>query len=181
MLDVDELSYAAIITIELPGMNHPATVTVALRPPDAIEVTPGQVKALRDCSLADLEAFAEALEAEVWSRYQAAQLRDIASNEQAKLKITVLNESGERLTLDKDTILEHAIVIKETEPPAAKDDVEAKPEPLSGAAAEPPPVEASEDTTQEPITDTDVEPAQTGEATPAPAAAEEAPVEPETP
>jgi proteasome lid subunit RPN8/RPN11 len=110
MPEAREITYAALITIELPGMRYPATVTVSLRPPDAIEVAPGEVKPLRDCTLAELEAFAEALEADIWEQHGSALLGELAAAE-SQLKITVLDESGRPLALDKDRVLEHAIIL----------------------------------------------------------------------
>lgn len=108
MINSEEIGYAAIITVELPGMERPATVTLTLKPPDAVEVAPGQVKALRDCTLADLQAFADALEAELWERYRALTLTQLAATDQARLKITILGEAEEPLSAAQEQWLEQA-------------------------------------------------------------------------
>ncbi len=106
MIDHEEVDYAAIITVELPGMDRPATVTLTLKPPDAVEVAPGQVKPLRECTLSDLRAFAEALEAELWERYHTLTLSQLADTNEARLKITILGEADEPLSAAQERWLE---------------------------------------------------------------------------
>ena len=106
MIDHEEVDYAAIITVELPGMDRPATVTLTLKPPDAVEVAPGQVKPLRECTLSDLRAFAETLEAELWERYRGLTLSQLADTDEARLKITILGEADEPLSAAQERWLE---------------------------------------------------------------------------
>lgn len=109
MLEINELSYAAIITIELPGMRHPATISLTLTPPDVVETSPGEYKALRDCTLSDLQAFAEAMEEAHWEQYRNMQLDRLASNELSAVKVTLINEGGKALAMSRDQVLQHAI------------------------------------------------------------------------
>ena len=51
----DELVYAALITLSMPGSGESAEVTVVLTPPDNVTVD-GTVKPLAECTLADLQA-----------------------------------------------------------------------------------------------------------------------------
>jgi proteasome lid subunit RPN8/RPN11 len=124
MLEVNELSYAAIITIELPGMGHPATVSLTLSPPDVLETEPGHYKALRDCTLADIQAFAEAIEAKIWEQYRHANIDALAADVGTQIKITLINESGKALALSREQVLEHAIQLTGpphlTPPPASE-------------------------------------------------------------
>jgi proteasome lid subunit RPN8/RPN11 len=124
MLEVNELSYAAIITIELPGMGHPATVSLTLSPPDVLETAPGQYKALRECTLADIQAFAEAIEAKIWEQYRHANIDELATDVGTQIKITLINESGKALALSREQVLEHAIQLTGpphvTPPPASE-------------------------------------------------------------
>jgi proteasome lid subunit RPN8/RPN11 len=53
----------------------------------------GRVLHLRDCTLADLQAFADQLEAEVWLTYQEIKLVDLA--EQANIEVTVVDDDGD--------------------------------------------------------------------------------------
>ncbi len=175
MSDAREISYAALITIELPGMRYPATVTVSLRPPDAIEVAPGQVKALRDCTLSELEAFAEALEADIWEKHSSAILGELAATE-SQLKITVLDESGSPLALDRDHVLEHAITLHhEVQQPPASQETEATPDEATTGEATPsePSPQAAQAETETTETATETVPGPEPTAAPEPEAAEE--------
>lgn len=121
MLEVSELTYAAIITVELPGMSHPATVSLTLTPPDIIETAPGQYKPLRDCTLADIQAFAEAIEEGLWQKYQNSQIEQLATDDAARIKITLINEGGKALALSREQVLEHAIRIRKPRAPDVED------------------------------------------------------------
>ena len=63
-------TYAAQLTLTLPGEGPSATVTVTLAPADAVPVG-GQTKPLADLTLAELRAYADELEADAWDAYQA--------------------------------------------------------------------------------------------------------------
>lgn len=119
MIDANEVDYAAIITIELPGMDRPATVTLTLKPPDAVEVAPGQVKPLRECTLSDLQAFADALEAELWEQYRTMTLTQLATTEDIALKITILGEADEPLSAAQERWLAQATAEEDIEGKAA--------------------------------------------------------------
>lgn len=90
-MNQDETTYTAIITITLPDAEK-ATANITLTPPDTVEAN-GRILHLRDCTLADLQAFADQLEAEVWLTYQEIKLVDLA--EQAEIEVTVLGDDGE--------------------------------------------------------------------------------------
>lgn len=144
MLEVSELSYAAIITIELPGMGHPATISLTLSPPDVVETAPGQFKALRDCTLADIKAFGEAIEEAIWEQFRGTQIEKLADDDVARLKITLINDSGKALALGREQILEHAIQLAgppQIVPSEAAEEEDTVPE--AGAAAEAPELEAA--------------------------------------
>ena len=111
MLEDNELTYAAIITIDLPGLEQPASFTVTVLPPDAIETAPGQVKQLRDCSLAELQAFAATLEQELWARHAASSLAELAASADAEVYITIVGKNGQPLTASGDEALTHLLVL----------------------------------------------------------------------
>src|SRR5687767_13235039 len=94
MTQDNEPIYAAIITISLPETAQSTTINVALTPGDVI-TTNGRVKPLGDCTLADLQAFADALEADVWQTYQAIRLIDLADDEEAQVEVTLTGEVSE--------------------------------------------------------------------------------------
>lgn len=96
MSEASEQTYAAVITINLPGMAGQATTTLTLTPPETI-ASGTHVKRLRDCTLADLGAFTEQMEAEVWEAYRAIKLMELAQVEEAEVKVTVLDAAGQPL------------------------------------------------------------------------------------
>lgn len=136
MLEVSELTYAAIITVELPGMSHPATVSLTLTPPDTVETAPGQYKPLRDCTLADIQAFAEAIENELWQKYQNSQIDQLATDETVRIKITLINEGGKALALSREQVLAHAIRVGEPQAPQVDEVPEAAEAESDGLPAE---------------------------------------------
>lgn len=94
MSEMDQVAYVAIVTISLPGVDGAATAHVALAPADTIAAG-GHLKPLHECTLADLRAFANELEAEVWETYQAIKLIDLARDERASVNLTILDEGGQ--------------------------------------------------------------------------------------
>ncbi len=73
MPELDNLTYAALITISLPGNGKSITVPVVLTPKDSVPVE-GSNKLLADCTLADLLSYATELEKGVWEAYAAITL-----------------------------------------------------------------------------------------------------------
>ena len=113
----DELVYAALITISMPGSGESAQVTVVLTPPDNIAVD-GVVKPLADCTLTDLQAFADELEADAWDAYEAITLLELDENADIVIDVTVTDRKGETHSL-ADSWTKQAIII----PAAVKIDV----------------------------------------------------------
>jgi proteasome lid subunit RPN8/RPN11 len=112
MIELDELTYTAIITLNLPGMDDSTSVAVTLAPHEVIKTAGGRVKPLRDCTLADLQEFADSLEAGVWDAYKEIKLVELAGDEEAQVKVTILNETGGPLP-SAEAWLDHAIVLSQ--------------------------------------------------------------------
>lgn len=110
----DELNYAAVITITLPEAGPSASVTVVLTPPDRVAVD-GRVKPLADCTLADLQAFADELEADVWQDYQAITLLELDEQAKAAIEVTVVDSAGKAHSL-AHVWRQQAIVMPAAEP-----------------------------------------------------------------
>ncbi len=89
----DELTYMAVITLTLPNNHGTVAANVTLTPPDTIEADDGRILHLRDCTLADLQAFADQLEADVWETVKDIKLVDLA--EETPVDVTVLDDGGE--------------------------------------------------------------------------------------
>jgi proteasome lid subunit RPN8/RPN11 len=105
----DELVYAALITISMPGTGESAKVTVVLTPPDNVTVD-GVVKPLADCTLADLQAFADELEADAWDAYEAITLLELDEHADIAIDVTVTDRKGEIHSL-ADSWTKQAIII----------------------------------------------------------------------
>lgn len=112
MSEIEHPIYAAIITITLPGKGRAAsdqqsdtvrqsttrrqsaTVSVVLTPSDTI-TTGSHTKLLRDCTIAELQAFAETWEAGVWETYQEIKLVELAEQEEARIEVVLVDENGD--------------------------------------------------------------------------------------
>lgn len=107
----NDLNYAAIITITLPGSDDTATAKVLLAGSDEVTAN-GRTRRLADCTLADLRAFADQLEAEVWDTYQAITLLELA--DEAVIELKLLADTN--LDAMPAGWLEQAIVLPEPTP-----------------------------------------------------------------
>jgi len=132
----DEPVYAAIVTIKVPQSGQSASVTVVLTPPDNVEVD-GRVKPLADCTLRDLQAFADELEADVWDAYEAITLLELDEQDKAEIEVTVQDRKGQTHSL-ADVWRRQAIIL----PPEATAELlepeGSEPEPAAVASAEAP-------------------------------------------
>ncbi len=90
----DELVYAALITISMPGTGESAEVTVVLTPPDNVDVD-GETKPLSECTLSDLQAFANELEKDAWDAYEAISLLELDEHDDVSIEVTVVDRKGE--------------------------------------------------------------------------------------
>ncbi|HSH03931.1 MAG TPA: hypothetical protein VLL52_15555 [Anaerolineae bacterium] len=99
MIDIDQITYSAIITITLPNMPQPAKVVVRLAPYDQIPTDKG-LRPLSQCTLADIQAYADSIENDISQEYQSIQFQDLANAPDAQVNITVLKETDEALTTD---------------------------------------------------------------------------------
>lgn len=118
MYEFNELTYAAIITVTVPGAGSPLRASVKLTPPDAVETAVAaeaftRVKPLRDCTLADLARFAQNLEADVWAQYQQISLLELEAADDALLKIDIINDREEPLAPEEAWLMGGAIVLPE--------------------------------------------------------------------
>jgi proteasome lid subunit RPN8/RPN11 len=114
---MNEKSYAAIITIALPGSDKTATAHLTLMPGD---VVPGS-KPLIECTLADLQKFADQWEAEVWETYEEITLLELTANERVNMSLALVDESGESQPFPPEMLAE---VVVKLETPAPTELVE---------------------------------------------------------
>lgn len=110
MIKSNQSSYAAIVTLELPGMGQPVTWTITLRPPDEVTLPHGEAKVLGDCTLRELREYGESLESEILASFQEIRLLDLAAGDENRLSIKVLGDDGEALALSDGEIFAHAVL-----------------------------------------------------------------------
>lgn len=107
MTEPSDYTYLAQVILALPGQDETATVTVTLVPSDRIPVG-GRTKPLADCTLAELRAFANTLEDDVWKTYDAITLHQLQDEAAAAIEIKLL-ETGDQQH-KTDIWLKHAVV-----------------------------------------------------------------------
>ena len=183
-------TYVAQITLSLPGQPDRATAIVTLAPTDKIAAG-GQTKPLSECTLAELAAYGNALEAEVWDAYEAISLLTLREEAEIDIRVVALDEAGqptgEVADWTKQVILldqpPAAPLVELEVPPASKPDVEpeAPPTPkpgveVKGPAIPEPNVELEVPPTAAPVAETSA-----AKAEPTPAPAPPAPLKPATP
>lgn len=121
--------YAALLTLTLPGEGPSATVTVTLAPADAVPVE-GRSKPLSECTLAELRAYANELEADAWDAYQAITLHQLQEEAQIDIVLRPLDAGGEAGEEVEDW-LQRAIIL----PPAPAEEAAPTDAPGTGAPA----------------------------------------------
>ncbi len=112
MTDNTNVTYEARITLKLPGQPEAATVHVTLAPSDLVSLG-GATRPLAECTLAELRAYGEALEADVWDAYQSISLLELAREEQLEIDVNVLDDSGQ-VTHEIDDWVKQAIVFNQS-------------------------------------------------------------------
>lgn len=121
MYEFNELTYAAIITINMPSTGEPVRVYVTLTPPDKVDLNIVKtVKPLKDCTLAELQQFAAELEADVWNQHDKITLYDLAESEDTTIEIAVINDKNEALAPAKEWLAKGGIVFPQEKAAAAE-------------------------------------------------------------
>lgn len=114
MDDTKEITFVAIITINLPD-NKPATkLRVRLMPSDTVKTSSGTLKQLQDCTLGELSQFADSLEAEVLSRYESSTLVDMTLDGQVDIAVDYQGDDRDQ-TPPSELWLEHIVHLPQTE------------------------------------------------------------------
>ncbi len=108
-----ENTYAALITISLPGKDRSATASVMLHAADVVPVAEQQTRPLRECTLADLQQFAEQWEADVWQIYDEISLLNLIDDEAVAVDISVVDETGETQPISEEMLAQANILIDE--------------------------------------------------------------------
>ena len=117
-------TYAAQLTLTLPGEGPSATVTVTLAPADAVPVG-GQTKPLADLTLAELRAYADELEADAWDAYQAITLLQLQEEADVAIELRPLDDAGQAGAEVEDWLGEAIVLV--AAPPTAPQPAESAP------------------------------------------------------
>lgn len=113
MYEFNEITYAAVITIQMPTTGEPVKVYVTLTPPDKVDTKAvATVKPLKDCTLAELQQFAAELEADVWAQYDRITLYDLAQSEETAIEIAIINDKNAELASGEEWLHKAGIVFK---------------------------------------------------------------------
>jgi hypothetical protein len=116
MSEIKNPSFAAIFTITSPESNELARLRVMLLPADLVPLDGGVTKPLQDCTLAELQQFADSLEKKLWDQHSSATLIDLVVGGEAEVGFSFADDASVD-TQSMDLWLEHAIVFPDSEPP----------------------------------------------------------------
>jgi len=167
MTETSTTHYVAIIQIHLPGQETAVSANIRLTPTELVQLD-GNHKMLHDCTLAELQAFADQLEAEVWQTYREIKLADLAKDSTVQMAMDVVDATGEPVAPSREWLAKmvvetatstsatslsssvQAVAAVVEEPPAEEPEVE--PEPVVAAQIdEAPETPAVEEETAEPV------------------------------
>jgi proteasome lid subunit RPN8/RPN11 len=111
MNEPEILTFAAIITLKTPGSETETHLSVMLAPTDAINTSDGQSKPLGDCTLAELQQFADEIEADLWNEFSDETLVDLVVDGRAKIDLNISDDNTE--TAPTELWLDHVILLAE--------------------------------------------------------------------
>jgi proteasome lid subunit RPN8/RPN11 len=94
MSETSELTYAALITISLPGDGESISVPVMLSAADSVPID-GKSKLLADCTLADLQVYAAELERDIWDAYEAITLPALDEDDEVAVQVVLRDDNRE--------------------------------------------------------------------------------------
>ena len=116
--------YVAIIQIHLPGQETAVSANIRLTPTELVPVD-GSYKTLHECTLAELQAFADQVEAEVWEVYREIKLAELVKDSTIKMAMDVVDAAGEPVAPSREwlakMVVETAVSIPEAK--IVEDDV----------------------------------------------------------
>ena len=124
MTDKTNVIYVAQISLALPGRPETATAIVTLAPADKVELD-DHIKPLAACTLAELRAYAKALEADVWDAYESISLLDLREDDQVVVHVAALDDQGQAVGEIEDWLNQAIVLVpRATKPPESAADRE---------------------------------------------------------
>jgi proteasome lid subunit RPN8/RPN11 len=113
MTDTEPLTYSVIITSSLPDEAGETEVRLTLGPADELIDASGNAKLLQDCTLAELQQFADHLEAEAWQTYLESTLVDLVVDERLRIEF-VYDAADDTTGSEGELLLDHVVIFPET-------------------------------------------------------------------
>ena len=153
MTDNEPLTYSVIITISLPDEAGQTALRLMLGPADELIAVDGSMKLLQDCTLAELQQFADALEAEAWESYLDSTLVDLVVDDRLSIEF-VYDESEQASGPEGELLLDHVVIFPEAPAP---DQVIEHAEPKGSPAEDEPLAETAGDESAEETASTEKE------------------------
>lgn len=123
MSDNERIEYTVIITLSLPADGGETTLRLLLGPADEIVASDGTTKVLQECTLADLQQFADAFESELWKDYLDSTLVDLVVDDQLQIDYTYEADEGDSAPAG-DLLLEHAVIFPRDSEPGSQSEQE---------------------------------------------------------
>ncbi|WP_420643913.1 Mov34/MPN/PAD-1 family protein [Candidatus Leptofilum sp.] len=114
MTESSTTHYVAIIQIHLPGQDTAVSANIRLTPTELVSVD-GSYKTLHECTLAELQQFADQTEAEIWETYREIRLAELAKDNNVKMAMDVVDAEGEPVAPSREWL---AKMVVETAVPA---------------------------------------------------------------
>ena len=108
MTETTTTHYVAIIQIHLPEHQTAVSANVRLTPTELVQLD-GNHKTLHECTLAELQAFADQLEAEVWQTYREIKLADLAKDSSVKMAMDVVDAAGEPVAPSREWLAQMVV------------------------------------------------------------------------
>lgn len=137
-------NYVAIIQIRLPEHEAAVSANITLTPTELVPLD-GNHKMLHECTLAELQAFADQLEADVWQTYQEIKLADLAKDSSVKMAMDVVDAAGEPVAPSREwlakMVVETAATASTDNDVAALDEAASKMETMADEPAIEPEIE----------------------------------------
>lgn len=161
------IPYVAQLVLALPDDAEQTTLTLTLAPADRVPVG-GHSKPLADCTLAELRAYAHALQDEIWAAYDDITLLTLDADEGVEVTVTLLDEAG-NIDIDLEAWQSHHVIFPENNESEAGEDSPAEPA-SAKRKTKPQPAEKAPVEETAPAADATVEPDGTEEAPPPPSA-----------
>ena len=94
MTDTTKTHYVAIIQISLPAHETDVSANIKLTPNELVAID-GNHKTLHECTLAELQTFADNMEAEIWETYGDIKLAELAKDDSIEMAMDVVDAAGE--------------------------------------------------------------------------------------